>query len=198
MFCSKCGSELKNREQLCPNCGTISGGTDNSEDLNTSAKELRSNFTLGTVDLGKNRVLILANIALLILSLLFSFTNIFKVNAIFGMSAGMSLFEYAEIKPIYLILYLIAIIILMIPLLFKKAWSPKFFLPTKIVTILSLLYFLLFLFIGLDEVDSSGYGSIAEFNLSVTGWLFVITTIGALGLAYKNTVNLKKQRKVQK
>lgn len=205
MFCSKCGNELKNGEQFCPKCGTKSGTTGkpinlniSTEDMKNKAIEMKSNLISGVVDLGKNKVLVLGNIALLILSLIFSFTNTFKVDAILGVSEGMSLVEDVGMKPIYLILYLTAIIVLMIPLLFKKAWSPKFFLPAKIVTILSSLYFLIVLFIGLDEVDSSGYGSIAEFNLSVTGWLFVITTIGALVLAYKNTFDLKKLKESSK
>lgn len=206
MFCSKCGNELKAEEQFCPKCGTKSGATGNpinlnisTEDMKSKAIEMKGNLISGVADLGKNKVLILSNIVLLILSLIFSFTKVFKVDAILGISEGMSMFEdMAGIKVFFIICYLLSVLALVFPLFFKKAWSPKFFLPTKIVTILSSIWFFIILFVGLNEVNSSGYGSIAEFNLSVTGWLFVITTIGALVLAYKNTFDLKKLKENSK
>lgn len=205
MFCSKCGNELKDGEQFCSKCGTKAGTTGNTvnfnistEDMKNKAVDMKENLITGVADLGKNKVLILGNIALLILSLIFSFTDIFKFETVFGDKQGLSLVEDVGMTPIYLIFYLIAIAVLIIPLLLKKAWSSKFFLPTKIVTVLSMLYFLLVLSLGLSELNSNEYGSYAEFGLSVTGWLFVITTVGALILAYKNTFDLKKIQESQK
>lgn len=199
MFCSKCGNELKDGEQFCSKCGTKAGTTGNTvnlnistEDMKNKAVEMKENLITGVADLGKNKALILANIVLLIFSLLFSFTDIFKIETVFGDLQGLSLVEDVGMKPIYLILYIAAIAVLLIPVLFKKVWSSKFFLPTKIVTILSMLYFLLVLSLGLKELNSNEYGSYAEFSLSVTGWLFVITTVGAMILSYKNTFDLKK------
>lgn len=199
MFCSKCGNELKDGEQFCSKCGTKAGTTGNTvnlnistEDMKNKAVEMKENLITGVADLGKNKALILANIVLLIFSLLFSFTDIFKIETVFGDLQGLSLVEDVGMKPIYLILYIAAIAVLLIPVLFKKVWSSKFFLPTKIVTILSMLYFLLVLSLGLNELNSNEYGSYAEFSLSVTGWLFVITTVGAMILSYKNTFDLKK------
>lgn len=205
MFCSKCGNELKDGEQFCSKCGTKAGTTGNmvnfnisTEDMKNKAVEMKENLITGVADLGKNKVLILGNIALLILSLIFSFTDIFKLETVFGDQQGLSLVEDVGMTPIYLILYIAAIAVLLIPVLFKKVWSSKFFLPTKIVTVLSMLYFLLVLSLGLNELNSNAYGSYAEFGLSVTGWLFVITTVGALILAYKNTFDLKKIQESQK
>lgn len=205
MFCSKCGNELKDGEQFCSKCGTKAGTTGNTvnfnistEDMKNKAVEMKENLLTGVADLGKNKVLILGNIVLLILSLIFSFTDIFKLETVFGDQQGLSLVEDVGMTPIYLILYIAAIAVLLIPVLFKKVWSSKFFLPTKIVTVLSMLYFLLVLSLGLNELNSNAYGSYAEFGLSVTGWLFVITTVGALILAYKNTFDLKKIQKSQK
>lgn len=206
MFCSKCGNELKSGEHFCPNCGTKVGTTGNSvnlkisaDDVKNKALEMKGNFVVGMADLGKNKILILGNAVLLVLSLLFSFTKVFNVDAILGVSEGMSMFEdMAGIKTFFIIFYLFAVIILFVPLLFKKAWSPKIFLPAKITTILSSAWFLIVLFTGLNQVESSGYSSIAEFNLSGTGWFFVITTIGALILAYKNAIDLKKAKGLAK
>lgn len=205
MFCSKCGNELKDGEQFCSKCGTKAGTTGNTvnfnistEDMKNKAVEMKENLITGVADLGKNKVLILGNIVLLILSLIFSFTDIFKLETVFGDQQGLSLVEDVGMTPIYLILYIAAIAVLLIPVLFKKVWSSKFFLPTKIVTVLSMLYFLLVLSLGLNELNSNAYGSYAEFGLSVTGWLFVITTVGALILAYKNTFDLKKIQESQK
>lgn len=206
MFCSKCGNELKSGELYCPNCGTKVGTTGNSinliisaDDVKNKALEMKGNFAAGMADLGKNKILILGNAVLLVLSLLFSFTKVFNVDGILGISEGMSMFEdMAGIKAFFIICYLFAVIILFFPLLFKKAWSPKFFLPAKITTILSSAWFLIVLFTGLYQIESSGYSSIAEFNLSGTGWFFVITTIGALVLAYKNAIDLKKAKESAK
>lgn len=200
MFCTKCGNELKNGEQFCPKCSTkfeTTAPTMNlsisTEALKNKTAEMNSNPISSMADSEKNKALILGNAVLLMLSLIFSFTKMFKVDGIFGISEGMSLFEgLTGIKVICVICYLLAVLALVFPLLLKKAWSPKFFLPTKIVTILSSIWFLIVLLVGLVQTDSSGYSSMAEFNLSVTGWLFVITTIGALILAYKNTNSLKK------
>lgn len=205
MFCSKCGNELKDGEQFCSKCGTKARTTGNTvnfnistEDMKNKSVEMKENLITGVADLGKNKVLILGNIALLILSLIFSFTDIFKFETVFGDKQGLSLVEDVGMTPIYLILYIATIAVLLIPVLFKKVWSSKFFLPTKIVTVLSMLYFLLVLSLGLNELNSNAYGSYAEFGLSVTGWLFVITTVGALILAYKNTFDLKKIQESQK
>lgn len=160
---------------------------------------MKDNFVAGMADLGKNKILILGNAVLLVLSLLFSFTKVFNVDAILGISEGMSMFEdMAGIKAFFIICYLFAVIILFFPLLFKKAWSPKIFLPAKITTILSSAWFLIVLFTGLNQVESSGYSSIAKFNLSGSGWFFVITTIGAFVLAYKNAIDLKKAKESAK
>lgn len=205
MFCSKCGNELKDGEQFCSKCGTKARTTGNTvnfnistEDMKNKSVEMKENLITGVADLGKNKVLILGNIALLILSLIFSFTDIFKFETVFGDKQGLSLVEDVGMTPIYLILYIAAIAVLLIPVLFKKVWSSKFFLPTKIVTVLSMLYFLLVLSLGLSELNSNEYGSYVEFSLSVTGWLFVITTVGAMILSYKNAFDLKKLKARQK
>lgn len=205
MFCSKCGNELKDGEQFCSKCGTKAGTTGNTvnfnistEDMKNKSVEMKENLITGVADLGKNKVLILGNIALLILSLIFSFTDIFKFETVFGDKQGLSLVEDVGMTPIYLILYIATIAVLLIPVLFKKVWSSKFFLPTKIVTVLSMLYFLLVLSLGLSELNSNEYGSYVEFSLSVTGWLFVITTVGAMILSYKNAFDLKKLKARQK
>lgn len=199
MFCSKCGSEIISGEQFCHKCGTKVGTTGNNVNLNLStgdvknkAVEIKSNFISGVVDLGKYRVFFLGNVLLLILSLIFSFTNTFDAT-LFGESRAVSLTEEAVMKWIFAIAYITATVFLVSPLLFKKSWSPWFFLPTKIVTILSSLYFFLLLFVGLNEAKSGIYASLGvEFNITATGWLFIVTTIGALVLAYKNTYDLKK------
>ena len=175
MFCSKCGNELKDGEQFCSKCGTKARTTGNTvnfnistEDMKNKSVEMKENLITGVADLGKNKVLILGNIALLILSLIFSFTDIFKFETVFGDKQGLSLVEDVGMTPIYLIFYLIAIAVLIIPLLLKKAWSSKFFLPTKIVTVLSMLYFLLVLSLGLSELNSNEYGSCG--GVWVWGW----------------------------
>lgn len=204
MFCSKCGNELKDGEKFCHECGTKSGTTGNpmnlnmsTEDIMNKASEIRSNVISGVADLGQNKVLILGNIALLVLSFIFSFAKVLDTG-VMGISAtSMSMFfdeisdDMLGVRAFCTICYLISIISLTFPLLFKKAWKPKFFIPTKIVTILSLIWLLLVSSVMSHQINSSIYGSLSEFSLNATGWLFIVTTIGALILAYKNTFDLK-------
>lgn len=160
---------------------------------NPTVNVVPNRFVSGVADSGQNKPLVFAIMALLTLSLIFSFTNVFKVEGLFGVSEGFSLAVDSGIVPIIIIVYAVAIVALAVPLLTKQAWSSKFFLPVKIATISLCLWFLLVLMEGIDGVNSSGYSSVSEFTVSVTGWLFVITTIGALILSYKCTSNLKKQ-----
>lgn len=201
MFCLKCGNELKNGEEFCPKCGAKFGTTGNSINLNLSTNDIKNKIVKmkgklisGVDDFEKNKMLVLGNITLLILSLIFSFTKVFTVDGILGISQGMSMYQdMIGVKFFFIVGYLLSVLSLASPWLDKKAWSPVFFLPTKIVTILSSIWFLLVLSVGTDEA-----GSMAEFNLSATGWLFIISTIGAFVLAYKNTFDLKKLIKSSK
>lgn len=137
-----------------------------------------------------------ADIALLLLSMIFSLTNAFRVSAVFGIGEEMTLLDEG-IKPVVMVFYLLAMISIVAPLLFKKKHKPIHFLTAKIMTILMLVWFLFVLLVGVSEVSSSDYSSLAEFKVSGSGCFFLLTTMGALMLAFKITGDLKKEKMVQ-
>lgn len=203
MYCSQCGNELKNNEKFCPNCGAKNGPSESPANENFSpinikikaitASEMKDNFISGVADLGKYKMLLFANIALLLLSMIFSLTNTFKAEAWLGISQSMSMFdEMTGTKLFFIACYILSIVTLVFPLLLKKAWKPSFFLPAKIITILSTLWFFIVLIAGLNEVSSSEFSSMAEFTLTATGWLFIVATLGAMALSFKIALDFKK------
>lgn len=201
MYCVKCGNELREKEQFCSNCGTKVGYVPNRMNLNFSTDdiknkftEMKSNFVSSVADTGKNKVLLLANIALLLISFIFSLTETFKVDAILGINESMSMFDDMQgVKAFFIFGYLLSISSIFIPLLFKKSWKPKFFLPAKVVTIASTGWFFLLLITGLEEVKSSEFSSMAEFAPTPAGWIFLIATLCAIILSFKLALDFKKQ-----
>lgn len=203
LFCSRCGNELNNGDGFCPKCGfkiksrgeaiSVNISTENFRD---KIMELKENIVLNTADLGKNRLFIFGNIALLILSIIFACTPIFKVSSLFGISESMSMFvDINGIRVFFISCYIISIIFIIIPLVSKKAWKSKYFLMGKITSILMLIWFLIVLISGISKTEESSYGSIAEFSLTATGWLFLIFTIGSIILLFKTSYDIKKGQK---
>ena len=200
MYCSNCGNELKSDEQYCSHCGTKVGATGNSVHLDISAEkikkqatQIKSNFAESVADLGKNKGLLFANIALIVCSMIFSLLKTFKVTAVMGISESMSMFDGVDgVRNFFIIGYIVSVFFLLFPLMFKKAWKSIFFLPAKIISILSVLWFLLFTFMGISEVDESDYSALAEFAPSVAGWIYIIATLGALFLSFKLALEYKK------
>ncbi len=186
MFCNKCGNEIKENDLFCTKCGArvgLNGSSANAPIDNVRIKSLETNTILS----------IISNAVLLILSLVFSMTDVFNVNGILGVSEGMSMFQDMIGTGIFFgFAYLLSAAALVIPWILKKNWHHRLFLPAIIVTILSLIWFLFVLLIGAIEVSSSDLGSLAEFALSATGWLYIVSTITSLIISFKNFFDFKK------
>ncbi len=201
MYCAKCGSELKNNEAFCSNCGTKSGTSGKAINFNISASDIknkavniRSNFKAGLVDLGKYKWIVFANIALLLLSMFFSTMSIFKLDAVLEYSRSISLYESEDgVKNVFIIVYLISAIITLLPLLLNKVWKGIYFLPEKITTIITMYMFFSIWNFYVEKIDEQRYGGLANFEVSIVGWLFAITTVGAIILSFKIPMDLKNK-----
>lgn len=199
MFCSKCGREMKNGEQFCSGCGTKAGSTGNfvnfnisGEDVKNKAGEMKKMAVSGADSPNKNFLMLLGNIILLIFSFIFAMTRVFTATSFWVAKQSLSMFEEVEVcRAICVILYLVSIVFMLMSLFVKKQ-SKGYFLPAKITMILTFVWFLFYYIIAKDSL--SGYGSAAEVSISASGWFFVIFTLCACVMCYKNTYDIKHKR----
>ncbi len=200
MFCSKCGNPIKDGERFCTKCGAKNIAVENPTDIRLSPNEIvnqathmKDNFVSGIAEMKQNKMFVLGNIALLILSMIFSCIPAFQGRA-FIASECMSLFfdGMESVQVFCIVFYLFAAFMLLYPLLFRKAWKRRFIVPSQIITIALLVWFFILFLVGINETNSSGYGSIVSFEITASGWLFLLTTIGAFILSCKNSHDIKK------
>lgn len=200
MFCAKCGNQMKDGELFCANCGTRINEVENPMKYTanpepTPPRNINNNYVVGIEGLGKIKNFFFASIALIVLSLFFSFfSTICVYSDITGQSDTASLFSNIGAAIFFTLFYLIGIVVMLLPLLLKKQWSAKYFLPIKIIMIMSFLFFLIAVIDMYAELDhyASYWGGAVKGKICVTGWLYAISTVGALILSYKNTIDMKK------
>ncbi len=197
MFCPVCGNQLKNSKPFCPYCGSQINPSQQQTYQSEPAynPSVQYNAPQNALNLGNAKNLLLASIALLILSAIFAVTPVLKVDAILGISENMGMFDEVEgLKTVSIIAYIVSGVCLLFPLMSNKNPKSVFLLCAKVTTVLNLAWFLIVFFTGTDEVSSSMYSSVAEFAISVTGWLFLATTVGCLIVLFKLTSDIKKQQ----
>ena len=200
MYCVKCGNELKNNEQFCPNCGEKTNSTGKTVDLNISmsditnkATNIKTNFVFGVSELGNNRNIILALLGLLVIGAVFVTMPIFSVNGMLGMSEKLSLFNYEGMRglnPVSIILYIVSITCILFPLAMKKPFKPKYLLMSKITAFWTTIWFLFILFFSFDVINQ--YKGMANLSLTFAGWVLIISTVAIIVLSYMLSLRMKK------
>lgn len=201
MFCSKCGKELLDGAQFCLNCGTKVGtvGTtaDNGPTTDTVAKktaEIRDSIAGGAAAIDRSKLIAFAGLAALVLSFILSLTQIFKISA-YGLTQTTTMFEdelfndatvdFNAFKVIFIIMYLLSIVALACPLLLKK-WEQRItIVPGALTSVSVLVYFAIFASVGASDLKANKYTAAAEFSLTATGWLFILSTLCAVALMFK-------------
>ena len=197
MFCVKCGKELSNNEQFCPECGTKTGAKESSSGINIStdnvkenALKLKDNFLSAYADLGNNKFLLLAEIVMLLLNMIFCGTTMFIIEAPLGSGESSSLFEMAEeiiagSTTFIVIGYILSAVCILLPVLLKKAWKAIYFLPSKIINIFMAAIYSFSLFACIHGVNTHEYSEYIEFSLSATAWFFMMLSVAAIFFAFK-------------
>lgn len=202
MFCSKCGLELKNGEAYCPRCGNKVGDSGNASWNFQKFKQgffsilvrCKNGFIANLKYSWKQFTLILANIIFLWLSSYLMFLPTFEIHAILGISEQASMFADMEVVAIFMHLsFRVALLVMLIPLFWVKKRKIKFFIPTTVVTAISILWLIIARSVVESEINESGYAGAIKLVLSDGGILFLITAIGALLLSLGYILYTKKE-----
>lgn len=132
MFCSKCGKELKDGVQFCPNCGTFNAAKanpapDSSAKLNSESGITSSGVVLdvkkkidsGLSCLGGRRILFIVNFVLYFLSMIFCMLPLSSIRA-YGYTQSYSVFDAPEIGVPMLLLFIAGMVIMWLPLFMNK------------------------------------------------------------------------------
>ncbi len=206
-YCKKCGRELREQDFFCLGCGTkienkVSTNsvlpTKNVTPVNTyQASDKQPYF----FDEAKNKILTYANLVLLILSMVFMLTETFSASipeldliqraTMFGQedyTVGFTAF--------FVGLYIVAIISMLVSIFNEKTKRLILFIFPKIATIVSSFWFIVFYVSVFSAYKSEDYK--VQFGPTITGWLYLITTVGVLILSFKISHNLKLKKRSER
>jgi hypothetical protein len=143
MFCSKCGKELKEGVQFCPNCGTFNAAKKNSSDDDTAnvnsvlggaassgaVSDIKGKINAALLSLGGKRMMFIANFTLYFLSMIFIMLPLGSAQA-YGYSQSYSLFDAPEVGVPVLLLFIAGLVVMCLPLFMnKRLRAMHFILP---------------------------------------------------------------------
>jgi hypothetical protein len=184
MFCTKCGKEMKDNEIFCTRCGAKREYVHNNGDIVTTHKKLNSD--------NKNKFMnehIIA-IVLMFINGIFLFTKTFKIDILWA-SEGIDIFSLMDkqfLKPIMIIIYILAIIIMIIPLIKKQQFKQIYIIPAEVVISATLLLFIIVCYIGKKQAEEY----YADFSFTVTGVFLLVVSIVNFILLFKMILQLRK------
>lgn len=175
MFCAKCGKELGENEKFCSACGTMAGSSGNSVNQQFSTAGISANMKTAVSELGKSTVFYFVNLGLVFLSFIFLLFNPFTYRS--GVTIGMfggSVF----VKVMFILFHLAVLVVLLLPMFIGKKWKYYYILPSSVFSLFSLLWL-----ISSYSFLHSSIGMLGSVLLSISGWLYVLLTLGALVLS---------------
>lgn len=205
-YCKKCGIELQENMDFCKQCGT------KNEEINNVFDSLPNPPI--------NKWLILSNFVLIVCSLILGITATFDVNIIkymnFDFDQKVTTTEtFSVIKPVsvmiaeiiglnneyimYFIniwLYLIAIVMILIPIIKHKTLKPVHFRMTKVATFVSVFEIALFVLITIFGNRGLINTSI-RYSLNFSGWLMIVCTIATLVTSFIISHKLKRKNGIK-
>ena len=207
MFCPKCGNQMADDSQFCPKCGATVGASAPQQPQQPQYQQQASgSFGAKIAALGQRKIWIFSCLGLLILGLIFSLTEVYKISYS-GIDDGITMFEdkyqslvkYMDysgfVQILFIILPIAAAVLMLLPLFMNKPWSNLAFLPAIGVAALLLVLFFMQYFDIKSAIDKLGQGYVKAsdiIKLSGTAWLFIICEVGTAVLGVKNILDLKK------
>lgn len=185
MFCKKCGNEMRDDEVFCTKCGEKAEATPTNN----------NGFTLNNNSYNslKSKFLNMPTIAALITLIcgLLALSNVFNISA-FIASAGTDIFTLLDmkfLKPVIIILYIIALLALIIPIFKENKIKQIHIMPAQISVILTLLLLLLCYFTASSKAEEYG----ANFSFSTSGIFLLLACIVDIIILFRMNFILKKE-----
>ncbi len=203
MICKKCGKEIADNVKYCNFCGA---------DLKNESIKSKKNIYKILIDffapLGELKKWLLSIMLLLPLNTIltmcanFKYTEDITGQDIYSETASIFndlLLEFASELPFVVFLIFVGIVsiifaefFMILPLLFKKEYTPKYILPAKIISIVALLFVVFVCIVILVEGKNE---EAVKCSITFWGWLLIIDSIALVTLTFKSSSILKNRHK---
>lgn len=200
MFCGKCGTEVQEGAQFCPNCGaqqTLAPQVQPQSSINFGSPSVPK-VNQNSVDVKS-----LASAALFILMTILWFCKCFSVGAsLFGskLSQGFTIndtFKDLEfLSYITVILFVVSAVICLLPILKSGVNMHKMLIFPFIISIWAVAVFFIVLIGASENMNSSVMGvkisDVAKFSPTFGSWLYIIVSVVQAVLLFLQRKALKK------
>lgn len=176
MFCPNCGSQMANDTAFCPSCGTrVSPAASPRPAQNGSGAPFTVQMKKSIGSMGKMRWLFFLFVGVLVFSLVFSMTGVFKLkpdSSEFGAAAVYAVYaKHIVFLPLTIVFYVLSMVALALPLGIKLPNRWAFYLPAGA----SSLWLFIWLFVNIiaDKAESKFYSVHFTFN----GWFLLFLSL---------------------
>lgn len=200
MFCKNCGKELESGENFCSRCGTKA-----EEKKAIADAHINNALVTGLGRLGESKIVFFASVLLQIISVFLLGQIVISANYeiyYYTSSVEITLFEEKEfLKTLFILGYLLAIVLMLLPILTNKRWGTKNFAVGIAMPVLVLILFVATVVLAKKEVVSNEYYELLkniDFSIEITeyGWGLILASVMAGLLTYKacNDVQVEQER----
>lgn len=197
MYCMKCGNKLLDSDLFCSNCGTKVGETGvkpagSSINWNSVREKVNpAGFTGRFQAVGDCKWMFIGAIATLLVSMFMLGSEMIQVSyqALWVEDTiKLSMFEdRAFLKTLFVLGYIAAVAVLLLPPVINKPWDNKHFYPALAVSALAVIALLLIMLGAKNEISENYLTKAvdAKAGLTGSGWLFIVINVASVFLTFK-------------